>query len=109
MKTLLIGILFMCCFAGCENARVVPVRQPNPLIERPSRPQLETMTKDELLVWNALPADLRNKLIKNNDELQAYAKEMEITIDTYNKWADTVNRLNEKFLGLAPEKPELKK
>jgi hypothetical protein len=85
-------------FCSCDNLRIVPVRPTQPVLKRSQRPQLQPMAPDDVKVFNALPDSLKKNLIENNQAMREYCIELETIIDTYNKFANSQNGVNESTM-----------
>jgi hypothetical protein len=98
-------ISMLTLFCSCENFHIVPVRPTQPVLKRSPRPTLQPMAADDVKVFNAMPDSLRQNLIGNNQAMKEYVIELETVIDTYNKFANSQNGLNEStmFKGTVPD------
>jgi hypothetical protein len=77
-----------------------------PELERPSRPKLEKLDAEELKAFRKMPESAQKKLLSNNNQLQHYALSLEITIDSYNAYADRWNGTEKKNDRVAPVSPD---
>jgi len=89
--------------SGCAfSQRVTPVHDRKPVLQMPARPQLEKMTPEEMVEYAKMPEASRKKLEGNNQKLQVYAAQMEVTIIEYNGYAKLSNQESNEWLGIKP-------
>lgn len=108
---LVISTVLLLALPGCFEKREAPtpVVQQVPEIQMPQRPALDKMTPDELAEYRKLPAPVQAKLEGNNEKLQMYARQLEVSVIEYNGYARYTNQKSAKWLRdgadkLPPEK-----
>ena len=106
MKCSLLALALCCVLSGCStlDRRTVPVVTQAPLVELPERPELESMTPEELGCYKVLPATLREKLERNDKVLKVYAEKLKITVIEYNGWAKYNNQKSNEWGGIKETK-----
>lgn len=79
--------------SGCFT-RYVFVRSRVPILYRPDRPQLQNIKAEEL---KGISKETKDKITGNYEDLIQYSKQLEITIDEYNKFAKEQNNKSEFY------------
>jgi hypothetical protein len=103
---LIVALALCCTLSGCSmlDRRTVPVVTKAPTLEIIEKPQLESMTPEELTVYRVLPSTLREKLESNDRKLKTYAAKLEISVIEYNGWARLNNGKGNEWGGVKTEK-----
>jgi uncharacterized protein YceK len=102
MRCSILALALCCVLSGCStlDRRTVPVVTQAPLVELPERPELVSMTTEELACYKVLPASLREKLESNDKALKVYAEKLKIAMIEYNGWAKYNNAKSNDWGGV---------
>jgi hypothetical protein len=78
-------VLVVCLLTSCKTYYV---QNRMPILDKPNRPELVNIPGAEL---GKLDPNVASDISKNFIELLKYGKQLEVTIDTYNKFASEEN------------------
>jgi len=92
-------LLFMTVSSGCSLiTKNTYVRGYLPIIPKPERPAIPTITKSDL---DTKPKETATKLVNSVKDLQTYARQLEVGVDKYNDFATEENNKTDKIVGIS--------